>query len=47
MNNEIREMTIEQLEQVSGGDMLGMAIDAAEKSMAGLAARIWGAVHTR
>ena len=33
MNNEFREaeMSIEQLDQVSGGDMLGIAINAAEK----------------
>ena len=42
MNNEFREaeMTIEQLDQVSGGDMLGMAINAAEKYMNGLFGRL-------
>jgi len=47
MNSEIREaeMTIEQLDQVSGGDMLGMAINAAEKYMNGLLGRLINAVH--
>jgi hypothetical protein len=47
MNNEIREteMTIEQLDQVSGGDMLGMAINVAEKYMNGLFGRLINAVH--
>jgi hypothetical protein len=47
MNNEFREaeMSIEQLDQVSGGDMLGVAIDAAEKYMNGLFGRLINAVH--
>ena len=46
-NDEIREieMTFDELEQVSGGDMLGMAIDAAEKYMNGLFGRLINAVH--
>ncbi len=45
MNNAISELSIDELEQVSGGDMLNMAIDAAEKYMAGLGARLINAVH--
>jgi hypothetical protein len=47
MNNEFREaeMSIEELGQVSGGDMLGIAIDAAEKYMNGLFGRLIDAVH--
>ncbi len=49
MNNEFREaeMSIEELDQVSGGDMLGMAIDAAEKYMNGLFGRLIEAVHKK
>jgi bacteriocin-like protein len=49
MNNELREaeMSIEELDQVSGGDMLGMAIDAAEKYMNGLFGRLIEAVHKK
>jgi bacteriocin-like protein len=49
MNNEYREaeMSIEELDQVSGGDMLGMAIDAAEKAMTGLFGRLIEAVHKK
>jgi bacteriocin-like protein len=49
MNNEFREteMTIEELDQVSGGDMLGIAIDAAEKYMNGLFGRLIEAVHKK
>jgi bacteriocin-like protein len=39
------EMSIEELDQVSGGDMLGMAIDAAENYMNGLFGRLINAVH--
>jgi bacteriocin-like protein len=39
MNSEICELSVEELEQVSGGDMLNMAIDAAEKYMAGVTRR--------
>ena len=47
MNNEFREaeMSIEDLDQVSGGDMLGVAIDAAEKYMNGLFGRLINSVH--
>jgi hypothetical protein len=45
MNNDICELSVEELEQVGGGDMLNMAIDAAEKYMAGLGARLTAAVH--
>jgi hypothetical protein len=49
MNNEFREteMTIEELDRVSGGDMLGIAIDAAEKYMNGLFGRLIEAVHKK
>ena len=49
MNNELREaeMSIEELDHVSGGDMLGMAIDAAEKAMTGLFGRLIEAVHKK
>jgi bacteriocin-like protein len=46
MNNDICELSLEELEQVSGGDILNMAIDVAEKSMAALGARLLAAVHT-
>jgi bacteriocin-like protein len=45
MDNDICELSVEELEQVSGGDMLNMAIDAAEKYMAGVGARLVAAVH--
>jgi hypothetical protein len=45
MNNDICELSLEELEQASGGDMLNMAIDAAEKSMQALGARLVEAVH--
>jgi hypothetical protein len=44
-NHEIREMTFDELEGVSGGDMLGMAINAAENYMNGLFGRLIDAVH--
>jgi bacteriocin-like protein len=49
MSNEFREaeMSIEELDQVSGGDMLGMAINAAEKYMNGLFGRLIEAVHKK
>ena len=49
MNNEFREaeMSIEELDQVSGGDMLGIAIAAAEKYMDGLFGRLIEAVHKK
>jgi len=43
LNNEIREMTLEELEQVSGGDMLNKIID---QTMAALGARLLAAVRT-
>jgi bacteriocin-like protein len=46
MNNDICELSIEELEQVNGGDMPNMAINAAEKYIAGLGARLINAVHT-
>ena len=42
-NNEIREITFEELEQVSGGDLLNKLID---QTMAALGARLLAAVHT-
>jgi hypothetical protein len=49
MNNEFREpeMSVEELDEVSGGDMLGMAINAAEKAMTGLFGRLIEAVHKK
>ena len=49
MNNEFREaeMSIEELDQVSGGDMLGMAVKAAENYMNGLFGRLIEAVHKK
>jgi hypothetical protein len=49
MNDEYREaeMSIEDLDQVSGGDMLGIAINAAEKAMTGLFGRLIEAVHKK
>jgi bacteriocin-like protein len=43
LNNETREMTFEELEQVSGGDLLNRMID---QTMAALGARLLAAVHT-
>jgi len=43
MNDEIRELTFEELEQVSGGSILNSMID---KAVAALGARLLGAVHT-
>jgi len=43
LNNEIREMTFEELEQVSSGDMLNKIID---QTMAALGARLLAAVRT-
>ena len=42
---EVRELSIGELEAVSGGDMLNMAIDAAEKYLQGLDKRLDAAVH--
>ena len=42
---EARELNIGELEAVSGGDMLNMAIDAAEKYLQGLGKRLDAAVH--
>jgi hypothetical protein len=42
---EARELSIGELDVVSGGDMLGVAIDAAEKYMNGLFGRLINAVH--
>ena len=36
MTNDICELSIDELDIVSGGDMLGVAIDAAEKYTNGL-----------
>ena len=49
MNNEFREaeMSIEELDRVSGGDMLGIALNAAEKAMTGLFGRLIEAVHKK
>jgi hypothetical protein len=42
---EARELSIGELDVVSGGDMLGVAIDAAEKYMNGLFGHLINAVH--
>jgi len=43
-NNEIREMTFDELEQVSGGSILNRIIAAYE---AALGARLMDAIHPR
>ncbi len=43
--HEARELSIGELDVVTGGDMLNMAIDAAEKYMNGLGKRLDAAVH--
>jgi hypothetical protein len=43
--HEARELSIDELDVVSGGDMLNMAIDAAEKYLQGLGKRLDAAVH--
>jgi hypothetical protein len=45
LTHEARELSIGELEVVSGGDMLNMAIDAAEKYLQGLGKRLDAAVH--
>lgn len=42
LNNENREMAFDELEQVSGGDLLNTMID---KAMTALGARLLDAVH--
>ena len=42
---EPRELSIGELDVVSGGSMLNMAIDAAEKYLQGLGGRLMDAVH--
>lgn len=42
MNDEIRELSIEDIEQVSGGDLLNTMID---KAMANIGAALLNAVH--
>jgi hypothetical protein len=43
--HEARELSISELDVVSGGDMLGIAINAAENYMDGLFGRLINAVH--
>ena len=43
--HEARELSISELDVVSGGDMLGIAIAAAENYMDGLFGRLINAVH--
>ncbi|MBR1187322.1 hypothetical protein JQ634_26030 [Bradyrhizobium sp. AUGA SZCCT0240] len=43
--HEARELSIGELDVVSGGSMLNMAIDAAEKYLQGLGGRLMDAVH--
>jgi bacteriocin-like protein len=45
MNNDIRELSFEELKQVSGGDVLNMAIDAYEKQLAAVGANLMAAIH--
>ena len=42
---EACELSVDELEIVSGGSMLNMAIDAAEKYLQGLGGRLIDAVH--
>jgi hypothetical protein len=42
---QARELSIGELDRVSGGDTLGMVIDAAENYMNGLFGRLINAVH--
>ena len=44
---EDRELSIGELDAVSGGSMLNMAIDAAEKYLQGVGQRLMDAVHPR
>ncbi|MBR1187262.1 hypothetical protein [Bradyrhizobium sp. AUGA SZCCT0160] len=43
--HEACELSINELDVVSGGSMLSMAIDAAEKYLQGLGGRLMDAVH--
>lgn len=43
--HEARELSIDELDVVSGGDLLNMAISAAEKYLQGLGKRLDAAVH--
>ncbi len=42
MNDEIRELSLEEIEQVSGGDLLNRMID---KAIASIGANLLNAVH--
>jgi hypothetical protein len=44
---EARELDIGELEAVSGGSMLNMAIDAYEKYLQGVGQRLMDAIHPR
>ena len=43
--HETNELSLGELDIVSGGSMLNMAIDAAEKYLAGLGGRLIDAIH--
>jgi bacteriocin-like protein len=43
LNNEIRELTFDELEQVSGGNIINRIV---EQYLAALGARLLDAVHT-
>jgi len=45
VTHEARELSIDELDVVSGGDMLGMAITAAENYMNGLFGRLIDAAN--
>ena len=46
-NPEIGVLTDAELDSISGGDMMGMAINAAERYMNGLFGRLIEAVHKK
>ena len=44
---EARELSVGELDAVSGGSMLNMAIDAYEKYLQGVGQRLMDAIHPR
>ena len=45
MNNDTRELSIDQLDQTSGGSMMDIVINAYEKYMADLGAKLINDLH--
>ena len=45
LTHEARELSVDELDVVSGGDMLGIAINAAENYMNGVFGNLMNAVH--